>query len=115
MFTRFAFRYLKFSGETPVRFRPYRGRDYRITVIFYGYGAWRDYEKGELISGIKFPDGLKKHQKLASPVITPSTKAELGEHDVHISREDIIEKDLVDKETYEQLEEYSMKLFEYGQ
>jgi len=93
-------------------------KTFPVEMVIRAYitgSAWRDYEKGELISGIKFPDGLKKHQKLDNPVITPSTKAELGEHDVHISREDIIERGLVDKETYEQLEKYSMKLFEYGQ
>ena len=43
--------------------------------------AWRAYEKGLDVSGIKFPKGLKKNQKLPEPVITPSTKAEKGLHD----------------------------------
>lgn len=93
-------------------------KTFPVEMVIRAYitgSAWRDYENGKLISGIKFPDGLKKHQKLDSPVITPSTKAELGDHDISISREDIIEKGLVDKETYEQLEEYSLKLFEFGQ
>lgn len=93
-------------------------KTFPVEMVIRAYitgSAWRDYEKGKFISGIKFPDGLKKHQKLDSPVITPSTKAELGDHDISISREDIIEKGLVDKETYEQLEEYSLKLFEFGQ
>jgi len=89
-----------------------------IEMVIRGYitgSAWRDYEKGELISGIKFPEGLKKHQRLENPIITPSTKAEIGEHDIHISKEDILDKNLVDRETYEILEDYTTKLFEFGQ
>ncbi|MCP4761538.1 MAG: phosphoribosylaminoimidazolesuccinocarboxamide synthase [archaeon] len=93
-------------------------KSFPIEMVIRGYitgSAWRDYEKGELISGIKLPDGMKKHQKLDSPIITPSTKAEAGEHDEHISREYILDNKLVEKDVYEQVEEFTFKLFEFGQ
>ncbi|TFG20933.1 MAG: phosphoribosylaminoimidazolesuccinocarboxamide synthase [Promethearchaeota archaeon] len=77
--------------------------------------AWRAYQKGQDVSGIRFPAGLKKNQKLPDPVITPSTKAEKGLHDEPISKEDILAKELVSKDVYAIVEEYSYKLFEFGQ
>ncbi|MHA1338562.1 MAG: phosphoribosylaminoimidazolesuccinocarboxamide synthase [Promethearchaeota archaeon] len=88
-----------------------------IEMIIRGYitgSAWRAYLKGEDVSGIKFPKGLKKNQKLENPVITPSTKAEKGIHDEPISKEEIINKGIVSKEIYELMEEYTYKLFEFG-
>lgn len=89
-----------------------------IEMVIRGYitgSAWRDYQKGKAISGIKLPQGLKKNQKLEQPIITPSTKAEKGLHDEPISREEILDKNLVDKEVYKEVEEYVYKLFEFGQ
>ncbi|MBN2154577.1 MAG: phosphoribosylaminoimidazolesuccinocarboxamide synthase [Candidatus Lokiarchaeota archaeon] len=89
-----------------------------IEMVIRNYvtgSAWRAYQRGERVSGIRFPEGLKKNQKLPEPVITPSTKAEKGLHDEPISKEDILEKRLVTKEVYEILEEYTYKLFEFGQ
>ena len=77
--------------------------------------AWRAYEKGKNVSGIKFPAGLKKNQQLPEPVITPSTKAEKGLHDEPISKEEILSKELVSKDVYATVEEYTIKLFEFGQ
>ncbi len=76
--------------------------------------AWRKYLKEEHTSGVVLPKGLKKNQKLDDIIVTPSTKAESG-HDIYISREQIIEKRMVDKELYEEMEESAIKLFEYGQ
>lgn len=90
---------------------------YPIEVIIRAYitgSGWRDYEKGNLISGIKLPDGLKKNQKLSSAIITPSTKADMGLHDEPISREDIISRGLVSEEEYSTIENYAKKLFEFG-
>ncbi|MHA1716997.1 MAG: phosphoribosylaminoimidazolesuccinocarboxamide synthase, partial [Promethearchaeota archaeon] len=79
--------------------------------------AWRSYEKDprKPISGIIFPQGLRKNQELDEPIITPSTKAEKGVHDEYISRQSILEKKIVSREIYEQMEEYCFKLFEKGQ
>jgi len=75
--------------------------------------AWRNYLKGEITSGIELPQGLKKNQKLEAPLLTPSTKAVSG-HDIYISRNQILNEKMVDKDIYEQMEEAALKLFEFG-
>lgn len=66
------------------------------------------------ICGVKLPEGLKEFDRLPHPIITPSTKAEQG-HDVDISPKEIIQQGLASKDEYEQLEYFSLKLFEHGQ
>ncbi len=75
---------------------------------------WRNYLKGEAISGIVLPQGIKKNQQLDEIIVTPSTKAETG-HDIYLSKKKIIEENMVDKEIFEQMEEASLKLFKFGQ
>ena len=53
--------------------------------------GWADYLKTGTICGLKLPEGLKESEKLAEPIFTPSTKAELGDHDENISFEKCIE------------------------
>ncbi len=75
----------------------------------------RWYKAGNrIICGVQLPEGLKEFDRLPHPIITPSTKAEQG-HDIDISPKEIIEQHLATKEQYEQLEYYSLKLFERGQ
>jgi phosphoribosylaminoimidazole-succinocarboxamide synthase len=77
--------------------------------------AWREYKAGKrLLCGVPLPEGLKEHDKFESPIITPTTKAEQGDHDMDISKEEILAQDIVSKEEYEALENYSLKLFERG-
>ena len=77
--------------------------------------AWRAYKSGvREICGITLPEGMKENQKFEKPIITPTTKAEIGEHDQDISKEEILQRGLVSKEDYEQLEKYTMQLFERG-
>ena len=77
--------------------------------------AWRAYKNGAReLCGIKLPDGMKENQKFPKPIITPTTKAEIGEHDQDISKEEILARGLVSKEDYEVLEKYTMALFERG-
>jgi phosphoribosylaminoimidazole-succinocarboxamide synthase len=59
------------------------------------------------------PDGMKEHDKFPTPIITPTTKAQVG-HDEDISKEEIINNGLVSKSEYEKLEEYTYKIFERG-
>jgi phosphoribosylaminoimidazole-succinocarboxamide synthase len=59
------------------------------------------------------PDGLKENDYFPKPIITPSTKAAEG-HDEDISKEEIIERKIVSKDDYEQLEDLSLKLFARG-
>lgn len=87
-----------------------------IVRAFLTGSSWRDYEAGAReISGVKIPDGMKEHQRFATPILTPSTKAEIGAHDENISREEIIASKLVSEQEYIQLEEYSLALFKRGQ
>lgn len=77
--------------------------------------SWRTYKSGERsICGVPIPDGMKEHQKFDKPLVTPTTKAELGAHDEDISKEEIISKGLVSKSDYEKIEQYSLALFERG-
>ncbi len=95
-----------------------------VEMIVRGYmtgvtktSIWYSYEKGErTIYGIKFPEGLKKNQKLPRPVLTPTTHPEVGSglHDERLTRELIIEKNLIDKKLYEQMEKTALALFDYG-
>lgn len=75
---------------------------------------WRNYQKGKPTSGILPPEGMKKNQKFDEIIVTPSTKAESG-HDIYLPKEDLIEKGLVEEETYEQMEKAAIKLFKFGQ
>jgi len=60
------------------------------------------------------PEGLKENDKFPTPIITPSTKADNGEHDEDISREDILAKEIVSEEDYLVLEKYTRALFQRG-
>ena len=76
--------------------------------------AWRMYASGKReLCGVTLQEGLKENDFFSSPVITPSTKATEG-HDEDISKQEIIEKKLVDADDYEKLEQYSLQLFARG-
>ncbi len=80
-----------------------------------GTSIWGSYEKGDrVIYGIKFPNGLKKNQKLPKPIITPTTKAEVG-HDQRLTAEEIVKKKIVSPAIWRQLEKAALALFERGQ
>jgi phosphoribosylaminoimidazole-succinocarboxamide synthase len=77
--------------------------------------SWRTYKSGAReICGVKIPDGMKEHQRFASPIVTPTTKAEIGTHDEDISKEEILAKGIVSAEIYNKLEEYALALFKKG-
>ena len=76
--------------------------------------AWRTYKTGKReLCGVTMPDGMKESDFFPEPIITPTTKAHEG-HDQDISREEIISSGLVSKEEYEQLEKYTLALFQRG-
>lgn len=93
-----------------------------IEMIVRGYisgvtntSIWGSYAKGErIIYGIKFPNGLSKNQKLKKPVITPTTKPEVG-HDERLTKNEILGKKIVSPKIYKQMGNASLKLFERGQ
>jgi len=77
---------------------------------------WTHYEKGvREFCGHRLPDGLRKHERLAKPILTPSTKAEHGDHDVSVSREQIIASGAVSARDFDEAAGYAMALFEHGQ
>ena len=93
-------------------------KGFPVEMIVRAYlcgSAWRAYKAGAReLCGIKLPDGMKENQKFPKPIITPTTKAEIGEHEEDISKEEILKRGLVSKEDYEVLEKYTMALFEKG-
>lgn len=90
---------------------------YAVEMVIRGYlagHAWREYQAGKrTLCGVSLPEGLKENDRLPSPIITPSTKAQEG-HDEDISREEILAQGIVPEAEYKQLEEYTYKLFERG-
>ncbi len=88
-----------------------------VEIIIRGYltgGGWREYSKTGMISGVKLPDNLKKDSKFSTPIITPTTKAEIG-HDESITIQEIIDKKLVSEKHMRQIEDISIRLFNRGQ
>ena len=90
---------------------------FKVEMVVRGYlagHAWREYREGKRsLCGVPLPDGLRENEKLPHPIITPTTKAAEG-HDEDISREEIIARGIVSKDEYEQLERYTLALFEEG-
>ena len=91
---------------------------FKVEMVIRGYlagHAWREYRSGKrMLCGVELPEGLKENDKLPNPIITPSTKADNGEHDMDISREEILSQGIVTEEDYLILEKYTRELFEHG-
>ena len=97
----------------------YKCQGYPVEMIVRGYlcgSAWRAYKSGAReICGVKLPDGMRENEKFSTPIITPTTKAEIGTHDEDISREQILARGLVPENEYKQIEHYALALFARGQ
>ncbi len=77
---------------------------------------WRAYERGERVfCGHAIPDGLRRHQRLPEVLVTPTTKASKGEHDLNISRAELIASGVIEGPLYDQLERQCLDLFALGQ
>lgn len=77
---------------------------------------WTHYARGvREFCGHRLPDGLRKHERLPHPILTPSTKAERGDHDVSVSRDQIIAMGAVSARDFDEAAEYALALFAYGQ
>lgn len=91
---------------------------FKVEMVIRGYlsgHAAREYAAGRrVLCGVELPEGMKENDKFPSPIITPTTKADNGEHDMDISREDIITKGIVTEEDYKVLEKYTRDLFKRG-
>lgn len=97
----------------------YRCKGYPVEMIVRGYlcgSAWRAYKAGAReICGVRLPEGMRENEKFPTPIITPTTKAEIGTHDEDISREEILARGLVPENEYRQIEQYALVLFARGQ
>ncbi len=91
---------------------------FKVEMVIRGYMAGhaaREYAAGKRgLCGVKLPEGLKENDKFSKPIITPATKAEQGDHDEDISREEILKRGIVAEEDYAILEDYTRKLFQRG-
>ena len=108
----------KLASPDPMVTVGLRCEGYPVEMIVRGYlcgSAWRTYKSGAReICGVKIPEGMRENQRFPQPIITPTTKAELGRHDEDITREEILSQGLVSVEEYEMLEKYTMALFMRG-
>ena len=91
---------------------------FKVEMVIRGYmsgHAAREYKLGKrMLCGVPMPEGMKENDAFPNPIITPATKAEMGDHDEDISREDILAKGIVSEEDYIVLEDYTRKLFQRG-
>jgi phosphoribosylaminoimidazole-succinocarboxamide synthase len=93
-----------------------------VEFVFRGYltgvsktSIWTAYERGErLYCGHRLPEGLRKHERLAAPLLTPTTKAERGAHDELASREQLIRDGLISEELYDRAAALGAQLFAAG-
>lgn len=77
---------------------------------------WTHYQKGaRVFCGHRLPDGLRKNERLPQPILTPSTKAELGDHDVSASREEILAMGRISPRDFDAAAEIAAALFARGQ
>lgn len=96
----------------------YQCEPFKVEMVIRGYmsgHAAREYKAGRrMICGVPMPYGMKENGKFPKAIITPATKAEMGDHDEDISREDIISRGIVNANDYEILEKYTRDLYRRG-
>ena len=94
-----------------------RCEPFKVEMVIRGYltgHAWREYRSGKrILCGVSMPDGMVENQKFEEPILTPTTKADVG-HDEDISREEILVQGLVSEADYILLEKYTRELFQRG-
>ncbi|MCX7770611.1 MAG: phosphoribosylaminoimidazolesuccinocarboxamide synthase [Proteobacteria bacterium] len=89
-----------------------KAKPFSVECIVRGYisgSGWKEYRKTGTVCGIKLKEGLKESDKLDEPIFTPSTKADMGEHDINISFEKMV--DIVGKDIANLLKEFSIRLY----
>ena len=96
----------------------YACEPFKVEMVIRGYlsgHAAREYKAGRrMICGVPMPDGMKENDKFPEPIVTPATKAAMGDHDEDISRENIIKRGIVSEADYLVLEKYTKALFRRG-
>jgi phosphoribosylaminoimidazole-succinocarboxamide synthase len=92
-----------------------KARPLAIECVVRGYlsgSGWKDYQKNGSVCGIALPEGLRESDRLPEPIFTPSTKADIGEHDVNISFEEAVV--LAGRETTEAVKRLSLAIYQKG-
>jgi len=91
---------------------------FKVEMVIRGYlsgHASREYKLGKrMLCGVEMPEGMIENDQFPTPIITPATKAEMGDHDEDISRENILKRSIVSEKDYIVLEDYTRKLFQRG-
>ncbi|WP_347158164.1 phosphoribosylaminoimidazolesuccinocarboxamide synthase [Pontibacter chitinilyticus] len=95
----------------------HRCEPFKVEMVIRGYlagHAWREYKAGKrTLCGVSMPEGLRENDRLPTPIITPTTKADEG-HDEDISREEILARGIVSEQDYLNLEHYTRALYAKG-
>ncbi len=107
----------KLASPDPMVTIGHFAQPFKVEMVIRAYltgHAWREYKAGKReLCGVPLPEGLKEHDRLPVPIITPTTKADEG-HDLDISKKEIIGQGLVSADDYAVMEDYTMKLFGRG-
>ena len=82
--------------------------EFVVRGYLYGSG-WEKYKAGKEVCGVKLPSGLRKAEKLPEPILTPTTKAEVG-HDIELTSKDVIK--MIGKQRFEEIEDASLRFYE---
>lgn len=108
----------KLASPDPMVTVGLRCQGFPVEMIVRAYlcgSAWRAYKAGAReLCGVRLPEGMRENQRFPEPIITPTTKAELGLHDEDISKAEILARGLVSPADYELLEQYTLALFRRG-
>jgi len=89
-----------------------------VEVVVRGYltgSAWKEYQAGRSVPGLTVPAGLRAHQRLGAPQITPTTKAPVGEHDEPISPADVVASGRCSADLWARIEKAALGVFARGQ
>jgi phosphoribosylaminoimidazole-succinocarboxamide synthase len=109
----------KLATPDPVVMIGHKAAPLKVEMVIRGFltgHAWRTYASGiRQLCGVSLSEGMKENQPFEAPIITPTTKADLGEHDADISREEILDRGIVSADDYAMLEQYTKALFARGQ
>lgn len=92
-----------------------KARPIPIECVVRGYlsgSGWKSYQESGTVCGIRLPPGLKESEKLPEPIFTPSTKADVGEHDVNIDFDETVKR--IGRETAETLKTLSLSIYRKG-
>lgn len=109
----------KISSPDPMVTMGKKAHPFKVEMVIRGYltgHAWRTYRSGKReLCGVPLPEGMRENEAFPNPIITPTTKADQGDHDEDISRQAILDQGLIAEADYQKLEEYTRALFAEGQ